>query len=56
MPRRGMVHGAYRRHAQQIGRRIGMPGQPIQTRLGSFGTVRGMAGRPEAPPLRGERF
>jgi len=36
-----MVHGAYRRHAQQLDRRIGMPGQPIQTRLESFGIVRG---------------
>ena len=39
--RAAMVHGAYRRHAQQLDRRIGMPGQPIQTRLESFGTVRG---------------
>ena len=34
-------HGDYRRHAEQLDQRIGMPGQPIQTRLESFGTVRG---------------
>ena len=27
--RAALVHGAYRRHAQQLDQRIGMPGQPI---------------------------
>ena len=39
--RAARVHGDYRRHAEQLDQRIGMPGQPIQTRLESFGTVRG---------------